>query len=179
MFWEAIPNSEAIRGALTTGRQSTKSLILQAVALRRTLTRSSRPPVAVGEGMHGFELGVCEGGMGDDRHIVTVDEGDEVVDRGGNAAVVWRDADSSVWPEVASADPPRADMGAQGVASSLSGGSGESTSAPRWRFGWVAYRLRPGASVCAIPLCVKHRFSVLGQGAPVLDLAESVSKLNA
>jgi hypothetical protein len=30
-----------------------------------------------------------------------------------------------------------------------------------------------------IPLFVKHRLSVLGQGAPVLDLAESVSKLDA
>ena len=29
------------------------------------------------------------------------------------------------------------------------------------------------------PLFVKHRFSVLGQSAPVLDLAESVLKLNA
>jgi hypothetical protein len=65
--------------------------------------------------MHGFELGVCEGGMGDDRHIVTLDEGDEVADRGGNAAVVWRDEDSSAWPEVAPADPTGADTGAQGV----------------------------------------------------------------
>ena len=30
-----------------------------------------------------------------------------------------------------------------------------------------------------IPLFVEHRFSVLSQGAPVLDLAESVSKLEA
>ena len=29
------------------------------------------------------------------------------------------------------------------------------------------------------PPFVKHRFSVLGQGAPVLDLGESVSKLDA
>ena len=43
----------------------------------------------------------------------------------------------------------------------------------------MAHRRGLAASVCVLPSFVKHRFSVLGEGAPVLDLAERVPNLDA
>ena len=71
-----------------------------------------------------------------------------------------------------------AHTGGQGAVS-LASGLGDPKSASRRTYSRVARRQKLAAAVCVFPLFNKHRFPVLGEGAPVFELIENVSKLGA